>query len=555
MAAKLGGMMGAEKQGGPPGDPPASHLVVLVHGVAGLATDLGYLASLLAAHPQLVVLAPRCNEPLLRPFEGIVAGGDRIVAAIQEEMARQPALRKLSFVGHSLGGLYARYAAGVLYERYGCVLEPVNLITIATPHLGVRRPTAGRPLLSGGGFNGLFNLVAERLCSQLGLELSLEDDEVEPLLVQLCEGPFLRTLRRFAVCRLYANVYNDFLVPYCTSSIQPYNPYRRGDQPLAVSPLYPHITLASLYRVALAREGKAAPAVAPELFPHEVGRELLPLARGPTALTRALTPLSIDAHKLGAAMDQATACAAHAAGGRGVPRFGRAFSAPVGPSNDHASDQRLGARAHEKGSPAVPQLAAGLARTASSLLAPLLGAGGSSRASPFFAAAPWAQMAARSVDNGTGASGDGKGAGEAEGVGTPHDDSPPRTVRAETDGSGSDAAGSPCAPAVAAEMANPNGAALGSPLPAAGPASELHASPAAADTTGWDNSFGSQTAEKRSHMLHMLFCLNSVPWERIDCVFNSPTAHEQIVNKSAWTKQIGFDTGDVCRHIHDGFRL
>lgn len=70
---------------------------------------------------------------------------------------------KISFVAHSLGGLVARYAIGRLYENIPIIpssglkekdtknseferfsevriagLQPVNFITVATPHLGSR---------------------------------------------------------------------------------------------------------------------------------------------------------------------------------------------------------------------------------------------------------------------------------------------------------------------------------------------------------------------------------------------------------------------------------
>lgn len=72
---------------------------------------------------------------------------------------RKPGLKKISFVSHSVGGLVARYAIGRLYRpprientedlsANGCVeglkgctiagLEPVNFVTVATPHLGSR---------------------------------------------------------------------------------------------------------------------------------------------------------------------------------------------------------------------------------------------------------------------------------------------------------------------------------------------------------------------------------------------------------------------------------
>lgn len=82
-------------------------------------------------------------------------------------VGRHSDLEKISFVGHSLGGLVARYAIAVLYEQdltrkaadengecgednlskspdeeksRGKIagLEPMNFITCATPHLGAR---------------------------------------------------------------------------------------------------------------------------------------------------------------------------------------------------------------------------------------------------------------------------------------------------------------------------------------------------------------------------------------------------------------------------------
>ena len=69
---------------------------------------------------------------------------------------RHPGLQKISFIGHSLGGLISRYAIAKLYteerfERTGnssykehefkgkiAGLEPMNFITSASPHLGCR---------------------------------------------------------------------------------------------------------------------------------------------------------------------------------------------------------------------------------------------------------------------------------------------------------------------------------------------------------------------------------------------------------------------------------
>lgn len=88
---------------------------------------------------------------------------EQILNVVQETES----LKKISFLAHSLGGLFARYAIAILYnqdnlttshhenfinsstrtlEKAACTsklgkiagLEPINFITLATPHLGVR---------------------------------------------------------------------------------------------------------------------------------------------------------------------------------------------------------------------------------------------------------------------------------------------------------------------------------------------------------------------------------------------------------------------------------
>jgi triacylglycerol esterase/lipase EstA (alpha/beta hydrolase family) len=93
----------------------------------------------------------------------------KVILQVISVKKRHPSVQKISFVGHSLGGLIARYAIARLYERDitkeishetgncksdesedkdNCVqeksrgtiagLEPMNFITSATPHLGSR---------------------------------------------------------------------------------------------------------------------------------------------------------------------------------------------------------------------------------------------------------------------------------------------------------------------------------------------------------------------------------------------------------------------------------
>lgn len=95
-------------------------------------------------------------------------------------------LKKISFLAHSLGGLFARYAISVLYTpddganttiansqtaySWGrgkiAGLEPINFVTLATPHLGVRgKKQVGISSL----VNCIYNIVTSEYSCHAGL--------------------------------------------------------------------------------------------------------------------------------------------------------------------------------------------------------------------------------------------------------------------------------------------------------------------------------------------------------------------------------------------------
>jgi hypothetical protein len=100
----------------------------------------------------VLVLRPACNA-LTRSFDGVEEGASRIADEIREVVAAHPTLARLSLIGNSLGGIYARYAAALLFEpapsssgdsgsggRCGGTMAgliPDTFLTTATPHLGV----------------------------------------------------------------------------------------------------------------------------------------------------------------------------------------------------------------------------------------------------------------------------------------------------------------------------------------------------------------------------------------------------------------------------------
>ncbi|WIA18520.1 hypothetical protein OEZ85_009970 [Tetradesmus obliquus] len=74
-----------------------------------------------------------------RTYDGIDMCGTRLAAEITQLAAAHPSLCSISLLGHSMGGLIARYALGLLADpktRKVAGLNPSHFISIATPHLG-----------------------------------------------------------------------------------------------------------------------------------------------------------------------------------------------------------------------------------------------------------------------------------------------------------------------------------------------------------------------------------------------------------------------------------
>ncbi|KAH9755940.1 DUF676 domain-containing protein [Citrus sinensis] len=210
--------------------PTPTHLVVMVNGIIGSAQNWSYAAKQFC-----------CKYP-----------EDLIVISV---IKRHPGVQKISFIGHSLGGLVARYAIARLYERdvteephhasggsrvdeseedscqkdnlKGKIagLEPVNFITCATPHLGSR----GHEQVPV--FCGFYTLekVAARgswLLGRTGKHLFLTDrnEGKPPLLLRMvsdCEDlKFLSALQSFRRRVVYANARFDHIVGWSTSSLR-----------------------------------------------------------------------------------------------------------------------------------------------------------------------------------------------------------------------------------------------------------------------------------------------------------------------------------------------
>lgn len=116
------------------------HLVILVHGLYGNDKELDYLRQSMMeqASPghHLIIYSAKCN--LGKTTDGIENGGRRLAKEVKDQIEQIDDKVSLSFVGNSLGGLYARYAISILDWTD---ITPFVFCTIATPHLGTSKNT------------------------------------------------------------------------------------------------------------------------------------------------------------------------------------------------------------------------------------------------------------------------------------------------------------------------------------------------------------------------------------------------------------------------------
>lgn len=255
--------------------PAPAHLVVMVNGIIGSADDWKYAAKqFVKAYPRDIIVHCSKSNCSKLTFDGVDIMGTRLAEEVLSVIKQHPHLQKISFVGHSLGGLVCRYAIAKLYEQRSarracgeddmecslngstnsCVeevskrkiagLEPVNFITCATPHLGCRGHKQAPA------FCGLYSLEkaassSSWLLGRSGRHLFLKDrDEGKPLLLRMASDsedlPFISALQSFKRRVAYANTCFDYLVGWSTSSLRRRNelPKRRN---LKKVDKYPHI--------------------------------------------------------------------------------------------------------------------------------------------------------------------------------------------------------------------------------------------------------------------------------------------------------------------------
>lgn len=197
------------------------HLVIMTHGLhSNVSVDMLYLKEQMdKANNQDNIVVKGYFGNLGKTERGIKYLGSRVAEYVvdlvtKNETFNKGKVSKISFVGHSLGGLVQTFAIAYLQNNFAWFfksIKPINFITIASPLLGVvnENPAYVKMALLAG--------VVGKTGQELGLKL-IENDS-KPLLLLLPTGPTHRTLKMFVRRTVYGNVANDGIVPLRTSAL------------------------------------------------------------------------------------------------------------------------------------------------------------------------------------------------------------------------------------------------------------------------------------------------------------------------------------------------
>ncbi|KAK9365449.1 putative serine esterase-domain-containing protein [Lipomyces kononenkoae] len=200
------------------------HLVVVSHGLhSNTGADMLFLKEQIDKAARLTgdnVIVRGYFDNVCRTERGVKYLGKRLAQYIATSL-REPNVKKISFIGHSLGGLVMTYAIAFLHAHYPDffdTIEPVNFVALATPFLGLsnENPLYVKFALDFG--------VVGKTGQDLGLTWKPSSPFAssivsKPLLRILPTGPAAEILKRFKRRTVYANAVNDGIVPLRTSAL------------------------------------------------------------------------------------------------------------------------------------------------------------------------------------------------------------------------------------------------------------------------------------------------------------------------------------------------
>ncbi|OII72014.1 uncharacterized protein cubi_01347 [Cryptosporidium ubiquitum] len=232
-----------------------THIVVMTHGWAGTPANMDVLAERILNKYSILINNEWSKNQQIKKSEciliykvhsnwgyfrsifitsdGIENGALRMSKEIQEVIIKTPSLEKISFIGHSLGGLYNRAVLPLLSDsslgkqknqsgnNKGLIggLKPMNFISIGTPHKGVLSDNC-----TFFGFEVLKMLFPWRWISRLPtISQLLMMDKNGPLIADMMNNMnMINPLSWFKHRHTVGSIKGDLLVPPTSASLLPF---------------------------------------------------------------------------------------------------------------------------------------------------------------------------------------------------------------------------------------------------------------------------------------------------------------------------------------------
>lgn len=238
----------------------------IVRGFSGNATrterGIKYLGKRLARYVLSTTYPDQPFLPAGKAAQEVIAHAFKGEAAVQNDPAAKPThknstiqkqkahhketrgykITKISFIGHSLGGLVQTYAIAYIQKhspRFFDLIKPINFIALATPFLGLNHENPmyvkfaldfnliGRtgqdlgltwraPTIARNGWGAIVGNLGENAHKKV---MGESQPESKPLLRILPTGPAHIAFKKFRNRTVYSNVVNDGIVPLRTSCL------------------------------------------------------------------------------------------------------------------------------------------------------------------------------------------------------------------------------------------------------------------------------------------------------------------------------------------------
>lgn len=204
---------------------PIMHLFYLVNGLYGSPGHMRTPAECIQASldasggDHIVHVANTVTK--FKTLDGIEINALRLLEELLDKLNEHPEISQISLIGYSMGGLYMRYLAGLLYSK-GVFdkITPVNFFTIATPHLGA---TMWKPGVT------MWNLMGNVLLGPSGSELMTRGPNGVLDKMSQPNSIYYKGLQKFSNLMLICNAVGDRSVNFWTSYMTFKHPFPRRD--------------------------------------------------------------------------------------------------------------------------------------------------------------------------------------------------------------------------------------------------------------------------------------------------------------------------------------